>query len=394
MFTSGTTGMPKAARVTNRRWAVAALGAAAGCQLTSRDTVYCALPLYHATGLLIGCGGALVGGARLALAPKFSTSTFWNDVHRYGASVVIYVGELCRYLVNAPPTPIERSHAVRVFAGNGMRKDVWERVLERFGDVRVLEFYGSTEGNVALVNLSGRKVGSVGRPFVEETNIELAEYDAATGDIVRDEDGYGVVAETNEPGLLLSRVANAHPLARFDGYADEEATERKLLRDVFEKGDAWFNTGDVLRKDEDGDYWFIDRVGDTFRWKGENVSTEQVSQVIQTMPSIDFCSVYGVELEGHEGKAGMAAIQLKDGATFDTELASKLVNENLFPAARPLFIRVVEHLPVTNTLKLTKVQLEKEGANPRNISDALYFYNQDAEQYEPLGPDEYDSLLE
>lgn len=394
MFTSGTTGMPKAARITNRRWGVAALGTAASAQLTNRDTVYCSLPLYHATGLLIGCGGALVGGARLALAPKFSTSTFWNDVHRYGASVVIYVGELCRYLVNSPPSPIERNHSVRVLAGNGMRQDVWSRVTERFGNVKVLEFYGSTEGNVALVNLTGKKVGSVGRPIVDSSDIELATYDSASGSIVRAGRGRGQRAEENEPGLLLSRVAAVHPLAKFDGYVDPDATEKKLLRNVFEEGDAWFNTGDVLRRDKDGDYWFVDRVGDTFRWKGENVSTEQVTQILLDVPSVDFCAVYGVELPGREGRAGMAAIQLKDGQMFDRLAVAERVNANLFPAARPVFIRIVESLPITNTLKLVKVKLQKEGANPRNISDALYFYNDKSQSYEALSPIIYESLVD
>lgn len=394
MFTSGTTGLPKAARITNRRWGVAALGTAAAAQLTNRDTVYCSLPLYHATGLLIGCGGALVGGARLALAPKFSTSTFWNDVHRYGASVVIYVGELCRYLVNSQPSPIERNHSVRVLAGNGMRQDVWCRVKERFGDVKVLEFYGSTEGNVALVNLTGSKVGSVGRSIVDSSDIELAKYDSASGSIVRGSDGFGQRADSNVPGLLLSRVVAAHPLAKFDGYVDPDATEKKLLRGVFEPDDAWFNTGDVLRRDKDGDYWFVDRVGDTFRWKGENVSTEQVTQVLLDVPSVDFCAVFGVELPGREGRAGMAAIQLKDGQMFDADAVAERVNANLFPAARPVFIRVVESLPITNTLKLVKVKLQKEGANPRNISDALYYYNERSQSYEPLSPTIYETLVD
>lgn len=393
MFTSGTTGLPRAARITNRRWASAALGAAAGMQLTDRDTVYCSLPLYHSTGLLIGCGGALVGGARLALAPKFSTTTFWNDVHRYGATIVIYIGELCRYLVNSPPSPYESSHSVRIFAGNGMRADVWEEVLKRFGKAQVMEFYGSTEGNVVLANLTGRKIGSVGREMMPETNVELAKYDHESEDFVRDEEGFLVPCGVNEPGVLLAHISDAHPLSHFDGYVDEALTEKNIIRNAFGDGEDWFNTGDMLRRDDEGDFWFVDRLGDTYRWKGENVSTEEVANVMQQIEGVDVSAVYGVKLPGREGRAGMAAIQLRAGARFDGELFGKAVEEHLFPAARPRFIRVVESLPVTSTLKLVKRQLQDEGADPAKVSDALYAYDEQAKVYRGLTTENYERYI-
>lgn len=393
MFTSGTTGLPRAARITNRRWASAALGAAAALQLTDRDTVYCALPLYHSTGLLIGCGGALIGGSRLALAPKFSTRTFWSDVHRYGASIVIYVGELCRYLVNSPLSGYERSHGVRVFAGNGMRADVWERVLQRFGRVQVVEFYGSTEGNVVLANLTGEKIGSVGREMMPETVVELARYDHDEGDFVRDAEGHIIPCADDEPGVLLAQISNLHPLSHFDGYMDEESSAQHVIFDAFGNGERWFNTGDMLRRDADGDYWFVDRLGDTYRWKGENVSTEEVATVVQMLEGVEVAAVYGVKLPGREGRAGMAAIQLREGAIFDGEAFGTIVTDNLFPAARPRFIRIVAELPLTSTLKLVKHKLQQEGADPRQIDDVLFVYDEPSRSYYPLHVENYEHYI-
>lgn len=393
MFTSGTTGLPRAARITNRRWALAALGTAAALQLTNRDTVYCSLPLYHATGLLIGCGGALAGGSRLALAPKFSTTNFWSDVHRYGATVVIYIGELCRYLVNAPSKPIERSHSVRVFAGNGMRADVWERVLQRFGRVQVMEFYGATEANVILANLTGKKIGSVGREMMPETLVKLARYDHEADDFVRDADGMLVPCADHEPGVMLARISEQHPMSRFDGYVDEELTQRNIVHNPFGNEENWYYTGDMFRRDEDGDYWFVDRLGDTFRWKGENVSTEEVAHVIQHVDGVDACAVYGVRVQGREGRAGMAAVQMAESATFDGETFGKAMADNLFPAARPRFVRLVDTLPMTSTLKLVKHHLQTESADPRTINDPLFVYNEGTERYVSLTENNYDEAI-
>lgn len=394
MFTSGTTGLPRAAKITNRRWASAALSTAAGIRLTDRDTVYCSLPLYHSTGLLVGCGGALVGGARLALAPKFSTSTFWNDVHRYGATIVIYIGELCRYLVNAPPTKVERSHAVRVFAGNGMREDVWREVLKRFGRVSIMEFYGSTEGNIAIANLDGNKIGSIGRPILPESEIALVRYDHENEDFARDANGRLIRVDVGEPGVLLSRISDAHPFANFDGYADPASTESRVIRNAFEDGDEWFNAGDLLRADADGDLWFVDRLGETWRWKGENVSTEEVAGVVASLPSVAACAAYGVKLPNSEGRAGMVALKLIPGQVFDGKELARVVEKHLFPAARPMFVRLVEELPMTSTLKLIKRDLQNDGADPRKISDALYYFDEKLLEYRPLNIEKYVGMIE
>jgi putative long chain acyl-CoA synthase len=384
MFTSGTTGLPKAARISNRRWVTAALGTAAACQMTPSDTVYCCLPLHHATGMLVAVSGALAGGARLALAPQFSASGFWDDVRRCGASLVFYVGELCRYLLANEPRSDDGRHPVRMFVGNGLRRDVWEEFLLRFGPLKVMEFYGSTEGNVALVNLSGEKVGSVGRPLANAEDIALLRYDGATGAFLRDEAGRYLLCAPQEAGMLVAKIRRNHPLAWFEGYTDPRGTEEKVVRDVFKAGDAWFVTGDVMLRDEDGDYWFVDRVGDTFRWKGENVSTEQVAQVLQQVPGVKMAAVYGVGLPGREGKAGMAALEVDSARGFDPKALFEAAQRSLSPAARPRFVRVVERLELTDSFKLKKATLQAQGADPREVADPLYWYDEAAQTYQPL----------
>lgn len=387
MFTSGTTGKPKAARITNRRFLFAATAACAGCALTPTDTVYCPLPLHHGTGLILAAGGALVAGSRLAIAPRFSTSRFWLDVRRTGATVVFYVGEMCRYLVAAPPSALEKTHAVRLFVGNGLRADVWRQLLLRCGPTSVLEFYGATEGNGILVNLTGEKIGSVGRVPFGLVETLLAKYDPIAERFVRNERGLIVPAALGQPGMLLVEIASHNPLSHFDGYTDDTATQAKILRDVRRRGDAWFISGDLLREDADGDFWFVDRVGDTFRWKGENVSTEQVAAVLSQLPSVAMCAVYGVRVPGHEGRAGMAALMLRPGAEFDPAACFELVDKHLIAAAQPRFLRIVPELQLTETLKVKKQTLLDEGID-LDRTGPLYVYDRPSRSYrritEPL----------
>jgi len=393
IFTSGTTGLPKAARITNRRMVAAALGTAAACRLGPRDTVYCALPLYHATGMLVAVGGAIAGGARLALAPKFSAATFWTDVRRVGATVVFYVGELCRYLVNAPKQPEENRHPVRLLAGNGMRADVWEQFTQRFGAVQIIEFYGSTEGNVVLANLSGEKVGCVGRPLTGTGNVALLSYDVESDVFLRDANGLYQRCDTGEEGVLVAKIhSGRNPLSRFDGYVNEDDTHAKIIRGVMAPGDSWFVTGDLMRRDEDGDYWFVDRLGDTYRWKGENVSSEQVASVLAKEPTVAMVAVYGVEIPGREGRAGTAAIQLVPGARFDGVAMGARVGEHLFAAARPRFIRIVESLEVTDSWKVRKFGLQQEGIPLEPGADPIFWYDEADREYKPLNEETYGRL--
>ncbi|MCA9514334.1 MAG: AMP-binding protein, partial [Myxococcales bacterium] len=399
IFTSGTTGLPKAARITNGRWIAAGLAAASMAELTPRDTVFCCLPLYHSTGMLVCVGGALIGGARLALAERFSATSFWPDVRNVGATVVFYVGELLRYLVAQPPHELDPKHPVRLFAGNGLRADVWREVLARFGPVRVLEFYSATEGNVVLVNKDGDKIGAVGRELTGRVPVELLRWDVDRGEVARDAGGRVERAAVDEAGLLVSRVVpnddpDAHPLSWFSGYTDPVATEQKVLRDLFSPGDAWFDTGDLLARDADGDLWFVDRVGDTFRWKGENVSTELVAAALRTVPGVVAAAVYGVKLEHQEGRAGMAAIEMAPGEALDPDAIYAAVGRHLTPNARPRFLRQVRALDRTASLKVVKVALAREGADPGRTDDPLFVYDGAAGTYAPLDLDRYVRLLE
>ncbi len=388
IFTSGTTGRPKAVKITNRRWSLAALSTAAIGKFTTRDTVYCCTPLYHATGMLMASGGALVGGARLALASGFSATRFLEETRRYGATVVFYVGEMCRYLVNREPQPGEDRHSIRLFIGNGMRPDVWRDLQERFKPGKIIEFYGSTEGNVAMVNMSGEKIGSVGQPLNQDRQVALVHYDVEFDDYIRADDGFMEACGVDEPGVLLARIDPSHPLSLFDGYTSEEETERKILRDVFKKGDAWFSTGDLMRRDGEGDYWFLDRVGDSYRWRGENVSSEQVADVISELPFVENAVVYGVRVTGREGRAGTAAIQLREGASFDGDAAWRAVSANLTESARPRFIRIVERLETTETMKFVKFHLRAQGIDPERIGDPMFFYSAADETYLPFNDPE------
>lgn len=252
------TGEPRIVRVTNRRWANAALGAAAGCRLTPNDTVYCCLPLHTGMGMLVTVGSSLVGGTRLALSPRFTPESFWEEARRTGSTVVPYTGELCRALADAPPLSGEAEHPVRLFVGRGLQVDDWRRILDRFGPLEVLEFYASLEGNLVLANLTGEKIGSVGRQIVETTKLELVQCERETGKPLRGSDSRLLRARRGQPGLLISRIDGSHPLAAFDGYTDPEATESRIIRDAFVSGDAWFDTGDLFERDDDGDYWLLE----------------------------------------------------------------------------------------------------------------------------------------
>jgi fatty-acyl-CoA synthase len=382
ILTSGTTGLPKAARLSHSRFLGGGIYAVlAG--LGRNDVLYCPLPLYHAVGGVMCVNAVLRTGATLALARRFSASRFWDDIAEHGATAFQYVGELCRYLVNQPPHPLERRHALRFALGNGLRPDVWKAFQERFGVPHIVEFYGATESNVAMVNLQGR-IGSVGRP-PPGLKSALVRFDIERGEVVRGPDGRCQPCDPGEPGELLGRITEGRSAAgRFEGYTSREATEKKILRDVFEDNDAWFRTGDLLLRDADGFYYFVDRIGDTFRWKGENVSTQEVAEAVTAQPGVQFCAVYGVEVPGAEGRAGMAAVVLEPGARFDDEALFEGLEAALPPYARPAFVRIRNAPDLTATFKLRKLELQKQGFDP-TASDDLILYRDDSRlAYLPL----------
>ncbi|KAG8012733.1 Very long-chain acyl-CoA synthetase, partial [Nibea albiflora] len=371
IYTSGTTGFPKAAVVTHSKlWSLSLLPPVAG--VNSKDVVYVSLPLYHTAGFL-GFTGAIEMGITVALRSKFSASQFWDYCRKYNVTVIQYIGEIMRYLCNTPRKLNDRRHKVRLAIGNGIRAEVWREFINRFGNIQIREFYGATEGNFSLLNYSG-KIGAVGRDtFLHKKYFpySLIKFDVDKEKPVRDSAGFCIEAAKGEPGLLVCEISVNAP---FSGYVrDLQQSEKKRLHDVHKKGDLYFNTGDLLSIDEDNFIYFQDRVGDTFRWKGENVSTNEVADVITLVDCIKEANVYGVTVPGLEGRVGMAAVNLSEGQSFDSADVFKHV-ENLLPAyARPRFIRIRSSLDVTGTFKHVKTKLVEEGFDPNQITDPLYF---------------------
>jgi fatty-acyl-CoA synthase len=392
IFTSGTTGLPKAARFSHARF-VAAGTYHLFSGFTRKDVLYCALPLYHTVAGVICVNAVLVTGARLALRRKFSASRFWQDVSESGATTFQYIGEVCRYLLGQPTGPFDRDHKIRYAVGNGLRPDIWEEFQERFGIERMVEFYGATESNVSLVNLEGR-AGSVGR-LMPGMTATLIRYDIEADEPVRGADGLCIACADDEPGELLGRIVEGKTAAgRFEGYTSEEATRKKILRDVRETGDAWFRSGDLLRRDADGFFYFVDRVGDTFRWKGENVSTQEVAEALSGHPSIELAVVYGVEVPGADGRAGMASVILSAGSEFDGPALFQQVEDALPTYARPAFLRLQEDVEMTGTFKVRKVELQREGFDPALVSAPLYFRDDEKRSYVPLNGSVHARILD
>lgn len=385
IYTSGTTGLPKAARLSHSRFMGGGIYAAlAG--MRQDDIFYCPLPLYHTSGGVMAVNAVLRNGATLALARHFSAHHFWDEVAKHRATAFQYIGELCRYLVNQPPHPLESSHSLRLAVGNGLRPEVWHTFQERFGVEQIVEFYGATESNAAMVNLSGRE-GSVGKPF-PGMKIALVQFDTETEEVVRDANGYCLRCGLGEPGELLGYISQGRSTAgRFEGYTSREATEKKILRDVFEAGDAWFRTGDLLSFDEDGYYYFVDRIGDTFRWKGENVSTQEVAGAVSAQPGVHLCAAYGVAVPGADGRTGMAALVLEPGAQLDGEALLHALKKALPEYALPSFLRIRQQADVTGTFKLRKVELQQQGYDIYASEDPLLYRDDKLGAYRPLDPD-------
>ena len=388
LFTSGTTGLPKAAIVSNRRALFTSFGLAqAGFRVTPSDRIYVPLPLYHGTGLLVGALAAMVSGATVILRRKFSASQFWDEVRASRATCLTYIGEILRYLMNQPERPDDRNHSVERIVGNGLRPDIFKEFRERFGIERITEFYGASEGNIAFLNLLNKEcsIGFSTGEFV------LASYDVEADVIRRDASGRVVPADLGEPGLLLGKIT---PETLFEGYTDTSATEGKIVRDVLESGDAWFNSGDLIREVDVGwtaglkHYQFIDRVGDTYRWKSENVSTNEVGEILNTYSQVEISNVFGVSVPGAEGRAGMAALKLHEGESLDLKELSQHVNQSLPSYARPVFIRVLQEMQVTGTFKLKKTDLRDAGFDLDKVGgDPIYLNKPGNSEYEPLSPD-------
>ena len=385
IYTSGTTGLPKAASISHRRilnwggWFAGLTDAAPD------DRLYNCLPVYHSVGGIVAPCSMLFAGGSVASAEKFSATNFWSDLVRFDCTLFQYIGELCRYLLKAPVSEFENQHRLRLACGNGLRGDIWEAFQSRFAIPRILEFYAATEGNFSLYNVEG-KVGAIGRipPLLAHRfPAAIVKVDAENGAPLRDGNGLCIACGRNETGEAIGRIGTADEGGgRFEGYTDKAETEKKVLRDVFAKGDAWFRTGDLMRLDEQGFFHFVDRVGDTFRWKGENVATSEVNEAIRECGGVVDATTYGVEIPGYDGRAGMAAIVV-DG-NFDFKCLADHLVRRLPTYAHPLFLRISASLDSTETFKQKKQVLMREGFDPAAINEPLHYREPKSGAYLPL----------
>ncbi|PHR56276.1 MAG: long-chain-acyl-CoA synthetase [Robiginitomaculum sp.] len=385
MFTSGTTGLPKAAKVAHTRGQYYLRGFCVPAKATFKDRIMMVLPLYHATGGLCGVGIALTKGGAVIVSRKFSVSGFWDEVAQTEATIFMYVGELCRFLLNAGAHPKERTHKLRCIVGNGLSKDVWEEFITRFNIADVVEFYGATEGNISLMNFDGPP-GAVGRipEFLRaKMNGDLIRYDVETGTHIKGPDGLYMRTEVGEIGELVGEIRKGETRFRYDGYEDKEASDKKILHNVLKKDDMWFRTGDLLWRDERGYYFFADRIGDTYRWKAENVSTGEVAAAMSAFDGVHQANVYGVEIPGYDGRAGMASL------VADKDLDLKKLHAHICDAlpayAQPVFLRISDETETTSTFKFKKTNLVKDGFDPARVKDMLFVNHPEKKSYEKLG---------
>ncbi|MCP9757835.1 long-chain-acyl-CoA synthetase [Aquitalea sp. S1-19] len=387
--TSGTTGLPKAAKTSHMRWLNVGDIMQVTLSATADDVFYCFLPLYHgAAAMSLGSTALRCGGA-IVVRRKFSVREFWADVRRYNITVCQYIGEICRYLLNQPERDDERSHSLNKMMGAGLSADVWTRFTARFGPMDIYEGWGATESNCNIINVDNVP-GSCGRiPYWDKTNVRMIAYDVESDSHVRDEDsGFCRQVGPGEAGEVIGYIINSDESGggRFEGYTSNDATAQKILRDVFAPGDAWWRSGDLLRYDEDGYCWFVDRIGDTFRWKSENVSTTEVAEALSDFAALESVAIYGVQVPGFEGRCGMAAVVMQDGHGFDPVAFYRLVQARLPRYAIPQFVRVCPQADMTTTFKLKKTELMRAGYDPARFDDPLYVCDEAAQAYVPYSP--------
>ncbi|KAF9929573.1 hypothetical protein FBU30_001468 [Linnemannia zychae] len=396
IYTSGTTGLPKAGRFSHSRATMGSLVWGRLYNFSESDRIYIALPLYHSAGAVLGMCVAWSNGSTVILARKFSATHFWEDCRKNDVTVIQYIGEICRYLLNAPEHPLDKAHKIRLAHGNGMRPDVWNRFRDRFAIPVIGEWYASTEGTGALSNYNTGPAGAgaIGHRGVLarllDKGLKIAKFDVQTEELIRDKNGYCIECKVGEPGELLTLIDSAEPTRDFKGYHQNNgATNKKIITNVFTSGDKYFRTGDILRRDADGYFYFGDRVGDTFRWKSENVSTAEVSEVLSQYPDCIEVNVYGVQIPGHDGRAGMAAIVAKQTMNWDQFAAYAL--KNLPRYSVPIFIRKTPEIEITGTFKQRKVELVNEGIDPTVIKDEMLWL--DGHSYKPFHAAEHKRVV-
>jgi len=394
IYTSGTTGLPKAAILKHSRFLFAVYALFCMTELSESDNLYSPLPMYHTAAGAMVTGNAMCEGPTMVTRKKFSAKAFWKDCAEQKVTCAQYIGEIARYLYSTPESPYEKQHSVRMMFGNGLRPQIWQQFVDRFRIPQICEFYGSTEGNCSVGNFSN-KVGAVGFvsvlfPFL--LPLGIVKVDEDTGEPLRGDDGLAIPCEYGEPGELVGRIDKGHPVRDYHGYADDSSTKKKIMKDVWNKGDMCFRSGDILVMDELGWLYFKDRAGDTFRWKGENVSTMEVEATISQVIGLRDCVVYGVEVPGAEGRAGMAAIPDPERKV-DVEKMFAGMTDKLPSYARPIFLRFVDEIDLTATFKLKKRDLQRDGFNPETIKDKLYMMDNKAQTYLPLTQEMYNNIV-
>ena len=369
IFTSGTTGLPKAALVDHAKLVKGSFAGHFLCfNFNKNDRLYMTLPLYHSTGLILGWAASLRSGCPNVIKSKFSASDFWNDVKKYNVNKFIYVGELCRYLMNLPPSDGDKDNPITQISGNGLRPDIWESFQKRFNINKIVEIYGATEAVGMTINSFGRS-GMIGRKRSDSTIIHCNKDD---GSPILNNEGFCTKVSEGETGLYIQKISSS---AKFQGYLDAQASNKKILQNVFKTGDQYFNTGDLITLHDNNWLSFADRVGDTYRWKSENVSTMEVAAILNNASGVMDCNVYGVQVDSAEGKAGMAAMNVSDEFSFISFIEH--VNKNLNAFQKPYFLRLTKEMQTTGTFKHQKEDLKKQGFNPSLIKDKLYFLQKD-----------------
>ena len=394
IYTSGTTGLPKAANISHARvmqwghWFAGMMSAQA------TDRMYNCLPMYHSVGGVQVPGAILVAGGTVILREKFSASQFWNDIVRWDCTLFQYIGELCRYLLHAPLSANETAHRIRMACGNGLAPEVWDGFKNRFSIPQIFEFYASTEGGVSLFNVQGKRgaIGHIPGYLTHRFSPALVVFDVEKGEPVRDAQGFCIRCAPNEAGEAIGKGSDdpSNIGSRFEGYTNAEASERKILRNVFELGDVWIRTGDLMRKDEQGYFYFVDRIGDTFRWKGENVATCEVAEAICAFPGVKHANVYGVTVPATEGRAGMATLVTED--ELDLAEFRRHLMDRLPPYARPLFLRIRKNMDLTGTFKYSKTDLVRQGFNPASSDDVVYFNHLESGAFTRLDQQLYERI--
>ncbi|KAK9510368.1 hypothetical protein O3M35_005169 [Rhynocoris fuscipes] len=392
IYTSGTTGLPKAAVITHSRYVFLAGAISYQVWFKRSDRFYSPLPLYHTAGGAMSAGQAVIYGACVVIRRKFSASAYFSDIVKYNCTIAQYIGEMCRYILATPPKSTDTQHKIRIIFGNGLRPQIWKEFVERFKIPKVAEFYGATEGNANIANVDNKfgAIGFVSRIIPSVYPISIIKVDPYSGEPVRDANGLCIPCQPGEPGVFIGKISSNNPARAFLGYVNEKESEKKIVRDVFCKGDSAFLSGDIIVSDEFGYLYFKDRTGDTFRWKGENVSTSEVEGVVSNLVDFKDCVVYGVEVPGSEGRAGMAAIVDKNNSINFNKLADGL-KKALPPYARPMFIRILSEVEMTGTYKMKKLDLQKESFDPSLIKDSLYYCDQNG-TYSPLTADIYSQI--